>query len=64
MGIDINSSIANLSVGMSMAKVKSEVSVSLLDKVMTDSANLATGLLEMLPAASISETGGLLDVIA
>ncbi|MCL1789449.1 MAG: YjfB family protein [Oscillospiraceae bacterium] len=64
MGVDISSSIANLSVGMNMAKAKTQVSVNLLDKVMTESADLAVAMLDMLPSTSVSEIGGLLDTRA
>jgi len=64
MGVDISSSIANLSVGMNMAKLKTQVSVNLLDKVMTESADLAISMLDMLPPTSISEIGGILDTRA
>ena len=64
MGVDISSSIANLSVGMNMAKVKTQVSVNLLDKIITQSADLAVTMLDILPPTSVSEIGGLLDTRA
>ena len=64
MGVDVSSSIANLSVGMNMAKEKTQVSVNLLDKVMTESADLAISMLDMLPTAAPNEIGGFLDTRA
>jgi hypothetical protein len=64
MGVDISSSIANLSVGMNMAKVKTQVSVNILDKLITQSADLAVAMLDILPPTSVSEIGGLLDARA
>jgi hypothetical protein len=46
---------------MSAYEVKSRISVSLLDKVMTQAETHAAGILDMLPPAGVNEVGGLLD---
>ena len=60
----MSTSIANLSIGMNMVNAKAQSSVSLLSKVMTQSAEFSVAMLDMLPAVGVNEVGGLLDVKA
>ena len=57
-------SIAKLSMAMSQRTVLNEVSVQLIGNALNQSAVALNTLTDILPAASISDIGGLLDVRA